>query len=756
MLRVRPNTILDPEKARRGIEEAKKLVREEGLPRRRHQLRNRRRWARTRSTSPSWSTRASRSASTTIEFEGNQAFSDRQLARSCRPRSSWILSFVTGAGNLDREVLKTDIGAPDRLLLRQRLHRRARRRAEGRARRGRPQGHDQDRRGRSATSSATSASAARRSPTDAAADARRRRRARRSSRASCARTSTPLDRDYGDLGYAFVNVTPETDIDPADKTRRRHLPGHPRPRGLHRSHRDQRQHQDARQGHPPRARAAGAGAVLGHRAAAQPGTAAPSRLLRGRQHHHPQGRERGPPRRHRRREARAAPAPSPPAPASARANRSSSTSGCPRSTCSAAASAIVFNADFGIDPPQHHPQLHRAVFPRHAADRSASTPSTGSSSSTTSPAAAPAAASAHSIRFRPSASTSSASVRSGRSRCSIRGSGSSTASRTPRSPTSTAAPPAIIRAEAGTSLTSSHHPAHLPRHPQQPVRPDRRLVAGRLGRDRRPRRRQRVHQGRGARALVHPGLEHRRARRADRLRDRLESSATGSATATSPSCRCSSATSPAASTPSAASRSARSGRATTSFRTRPATRTAARSAPRPTSARVCVRSDVIGGSQQLVVNNEIIFPIVASRSGLKGVVFFDAGNAFLAADGYRLRRHARVGRRRHPLAVAARAAAHRDRLPAQRADRRPDPDTSSFPLADRREKDGRQGGREHENVRDRGAGAAAGAGVGARRQGRGPAQDRLRRSAARAERVGRRQDRRRSTSSSRSTACRSI
>jgi len=44
------------------------------------------------------------------------------------------------------------------------------------------------------------------------------------------------------------------------------------------------------------------------------------------------------------------------------------------------------------------------------------------------------------------------------------------------------------------------------------------------------------------------------------------------------------------------------------------------------------RRESIGGSQQLIFNNEIIFPIVEAL-GLKGVTFFDAGNAFSAADG---------------------------------------------------------------------------------------------------------------------------
>jgi outer membrane protein insertion porin family len=46
-----------------------------------------------------------------------------------------------------------------------------------------------------------------------------------------------------------------------------------------------------------------------------------------------------------------------------------------------------------------------------------------------------------------------------------------------------------------------------------------------------------------------------------------------------------------------------------------------------------INTDPIGGSRQLIVNNEIIFPIVEPL-GLKGVVFFDAGNSFLDSDGW--------------------------------------------------------------------------------------------------------------------------
>jgi outer membrane protein insertion porin family len=45
-----------------------------------------------------------------------------------------------------------------------------------------------------------------------------------------------------------------------------------------------------------------------------------------------------------------------------------------------------------------------------------------------------------------------------------------------------------------------------------------------------------------------------------------------------------------------------------------------------------VHSDPVGGSQQLIFNEEIIVPIVESL-GLKGVIFFDAGNAFSATHG---------------------------------------------------------------------------------------------------------------------------
>ena len=45
-----------------------------------------------------------------------------------------------------------------------------------------------------------------------------------------------------------------------------------------------------------------------------------------------------------------------------------------------------------------------------------------------------------------------------------------------------------------------------------------------------------------------------------------------------------------------------------------------------------INSEPIGGTNEFVSQNEFIFPIVQSL-GLRGVVFFDAGNAFLQKDG---------------------------------------------------------------------------------------------------------------------------
>lgn len=107
-LRVRQNTIFDPDKARRGIAEAKKLYEKKGYL--------------DAQITYEIDRQDENTASVTfvvdegkqirihdISFEGNRAFSDRNLRNVMTTKTEWILSFVTGAGNLDREVLKTDM-----------------------------------------------------------------------------------------------------------------------------------------------------------------------------------------------------------------------------------------------------------------------------------------------------------------------------------------------------------------------------------------------------------------------------------------------------------------------------------------------------------------------------------------------------------------------------------------------------------------------------------------------------------------------
>lgn len=107
MLRVRPNTILDPEKARLGIQEAKNAYEKKGY------LDADIRYE----TSPVGENEVavtfvvderSPIRIRDIVFEGNQEFGASQLKRVMTTKERWFLSFLTGAGNLDREVLNTD------------------------------------------------------------------------------------------------------------------------------------------------------------------------------------------------------------------------------------------------------------------------------------------------------------------------------------------------------------------------------------------------------------------------------------------------------------------------------------------------------------------------------------------------------------------------------------------------------------------------------------------------------------------------
>jgi outer membrane protein insertion porin family len=106
--KVRPNTIFEPDKVRRGIEEAKKLYEKKGYldasityetePVGEHEL------VLTYKIHEGEVVRIAK-----LQFEGVRAFTPRQLRGIMQTKQSWLFSFITGAGNLDNEVLKTDI-----------------------------------------------------------------------------------------------------------------------------------------------------------------------------------------------------------------------------------------------------------------------------------------------------------------------------------------------------------------------------------------------------------------------------------------------------------------------------------------------------------------------------------------------------------------------------------------------------------------------------------------------------------------------
>ncbi len=107
-LRIRPHVILDPEKARQGLEAAKKLYAEKGYLDAEI----------TYTTTPVGENEVDVAYTVkegepvrieAIEFEGNEAFSDRELRRILQTKERWILSFITGAGNLNRDVLRSDM-----------------------------------------------------------------------------------------------------------------------------------------------------------------------------------------------------------------------------------------------------------------------------------------------------------------------------------------------------------------------------------------------------------------------------------------------------------------------------------------------------------------------------------------------------------------------------------------------------------------------------------------------------------------------
>jgi outer membrane protein insertion porin family len=106
-LRVRPHTIFDPTKAREGIAAAKKLYAEKGYLDATIDLK----------TAPTGENEVDVTYVVDerhpirveeIVIEGNHAFSDRKLRGLMQTKTAWILTPITGAGNLNRDVLRAD------------------------------------------------------------------------------------------------------------------------------------------------------------------------------------------------------------------------------------------------------------------------------------------------------------------------------------------------------------------------------------------------------------------------------------------------------------------------------------------------------------------------------------------------------------------------------------------------------------------------------------------------------------------------
>jgi outer membrane protein insertion porin family len=106
--KVRPHTLLDVEKIQRGIEEAKKLYDKKGY----------------KDAAITFTTSEPENGEVTLTlhvnegkiirvqniiFEGNRAFPAARLRRLMQTKEESLVSWATGAGNLDQEVLKTDV-----------------------------------------------------------------------------------------------------------------------------------------------------------------------------------------------------------------------------------------------------------------------------------------------------------------------------------------------------------------------------------------------------------------------------------------------------------------------------------------------------------------------------------------------------------------------------------------------------------------------------------------------------------------------
>jgi outer membrane protein insertion porin family len=107
-LKIRPHTLLDVEKIQRGIEDAKKLYDQRGY----------------KDATITFTTSPPENGEVTLTLhvdegkivrvqkiiiEGNHEFSSSQLKRLMQTKEEWFLSWATKAGNLDQETLKTDV-----------------------------------------------------------------------------------------------------------------------------------------------------------------------------------------------------------------------------------------------------------------------------------------------------------------------------------------------------------------------------------------------------------------------------------------------------------------------------------------------------------------------------------------------------------------------------------------------------------------------------------------------------------------------
>ena len=106
-LKVRPHAILDPGKATEGIAAAKKLYIEKGYLDADISYRTEK--VGENEVDVFYTVKEEEPVRISdIDFEGNQAFSDRKLRSVMQTREKWLFSFITGSGVLNRDVLRTD------------------------------------------------------------------------------------------------------------------------------------------------------------------------------------------------------------------------------------------------------------------------------------------------------------------------------------------------------------------------------------------------------------------------------------------------------------------------------------------------------------------------------------------------------------------------------------------------------------------------------------------------------------------------